>query len=73
MTTEWIAALFAVKSSPFQGEDRWGMDKILRYLPTPCLGKEGKLRSSLISIYLLMAAAFFALPAHALDVPKLTG
>lgn len=72
--------LSADKSSPFQGEARWGIGKLSQYLPQPCLrhlllvrGKEGLLHASLVSIFLLLMAVLFAVPAHALEVPKLTG
>lgn len=80
MTTKREAVLSEDKSSPFQGEVWWGMDKVSQYLPTPCLrhlllvlGKMGLLQTSLISLFLLLIAGLLAVPAHALDVPQLTG
>jgi len=73
MKTELILALSARKSSPLQGEAGRGIGRLSLYLPTPLLGKEGLLQASFLLTFLLTITAMFTVPAHALDIPKLTG
>lgn len=81
-TTQGIAVIPAGRSSPFsacsgasrrQVELRGNTDNISQYSSITLPEKTGLLHATLLSLLLLLIGVMFVVPAHALDVPKLTG